>query len=166
MKILAIDQSYTSSGIVILEDGVMTHFELFKTDPSKDIFSRAWDAAIHMKSMAETYKPDHIIMEGLAFSKFGDATRDLAGLQFVMITILRFQEGYDVLVIPPNTVKKVATGKGNAKKEQLLECLPVDVKEQFVARGAKKTKGLYDLSDAYWIGKSGIIEIGNRKDVA
>lgn len=159
MKILAIDQSYTSSGIVILEDGEMTHFELFTTDPSKDIFSRAWDAAIHIKSMAELHKPDYVCMEGLAFSKFGNATRDLAGLQFVIVTTMRFLEKYNVLVIPPNTVKKVATGSGKAKKEQLLESLPPTVREQFVARGAKKTKGLYDLSDAYWIGKAGLVEI-------
>lgn len=159
MKILAVDQSYTSSGIVILEDGQMTHFEIFSTDPSKDIFSRAWDASCHIKLMAERHNPDHVCMEGLAFSKFGNATRDLAGLQFVIVTVMRFLEKYSVIVIPPNTVKKVATGSGKAKKEQLLESLPSTVREQFIAAGAKKTKGLYDLSDAYWIGKAGLVEI-------
>lgn len=160
MKILAIDQSYTSSGIVILEDGEMTHFELFTTDPTKDIFSRAWEVATHINSMVLGRNPDHIVMEGLAFSKFGNATRDLAGLQFVIVTLLRFVTKYNVIIIPPNTVKKVATGSGKAKKEQLLEALPIAVKERFVAAGAKKTKGLYDLSDAYWIGQSGLVELG------
>lgn len=162
MRILAIDQSYTSSGLVILDDGSITHAELFSSVPTEDIFMRAWAVTEHIQKLAGKFKPDFVAMEGLAFSKFGNATRDLAGLQYMIMGILRFVEGYEVLVISPNTVKKVATGKGNAKKELLLESLPEDVKSRFVSMGAKKTKGLYDLSDAYWIGRAGIIELENR----
>jgi crossover junction endodeoxyribonuclease RuvC len=164
MRILAIDQSYTSSGLVILDDGKILHAEIFSSDANEDIFMRAWAVTEHIQKLAKRFGPDHIAMEGLAFSKFGNATRDLAGLQYMIMGILRFVEGYNVLVISPNTVKKVATGKGNAKKEQLLESLPSDVKSHFEDMGAKKTKGLYDLSDAYWIGQAGIIELENRND--
>jgi len=162
MRILAIDQSYTSSGLVILDDGNVTFAETFTTNPSEDIFERAWAATNHISLLADIYRPDYVVMEGLAFSKFGNATRDLAGLQYMIVAILRFVKEYDLIVVPPNTVKKVATGKGNANKKELLDSLPSEVLKIFEDSGAKKTKGLYDLSDAYWIGQAGLLEINKR----
>ena len=55
--------------------------------------------------------------------------------------------------MPPNTVKKVATGKGKADKQELYEALPLKPQALFSEKmGLKKTTGLYDLTDAYWIG--------------
>lgn len=158
MKILAIDQSFTSSGIVLLEDGVMTHAELFTSNDELDTFARVWEVTRHVRHLVEKFAPDLVAMEGLAFSKFGNATRNLAGLQYSLVTCIRYIDGKDVVIIPPNTVKKVATGNGQAKKEQMYDMLPDDTKEFFINMGAKKTKGLYDLSDAYWIGQSCIKE--------
>lgn len=155
MKILAIDQSYTSSGIVVFNDTLMIHAERFATNAELDTYDRAWEAATYMKRVADDYKPDIVALEGLAFNMVGDATRNLAGLQYTIVLQMRKFGNYKVEIIPPNTVKKVATGKGNAKKEALLEHLPNDVKKYFIEKlGAKKTKGLYDLTDAYWIGQS------------
>lgn len=156
MKILSIDQSYTSSGIAVFEDGNFLRAEIFKSDPEKDIFSRVWDITQHIVGIAIKEKPDMIALEGLAFAKFGNATRDLAGLQFTLIVHLKYVHQFNIKVIPPNTVKKIATGKGNSKKEEMYECLPAGIKQVFLDMGAKKTKGLYDLSDAYWIGRSAI----------
>ena len=50
------------------------------------------------------------------------------------------------------TSKKLACGKGNADKKILVDNLPTDVREYFDKLGVKKTTGLGDLSDAYWIG--------------
>lgn len=152
--ILSIDQSFTSSGICIFEDGKMIHAERFVTDKALDIYERAWKVADKVVDVAKHFNVSHVGIEGLAFSKFGDATRDLAGLQFVIITRLRFIENMNVVIVPPNTVKKVATGKGNAKKEELLECLPPDIREVFDKMNLKKSTGLLDLTDAFWIGKS------------
>jgi Holliday junction resolvasome RuvABC endonuclease subunit len=154
MKVLAIDQSYTSTGIVLFEDGAFKNAELYKTDPEKDVYERVWDLTLHIISLVLDHKPDVIALEGLAFSKFGNATRDLAGLQYTLVVTLRHTFKHKVVIIPPNTVKKNATGKGNAKKPEMYEVLPEGVKQYFKDMGAKKTKGLFDLTDAYWIGKS------------
>jgi len=154
MKILAIDQSYTSCGIVVLNDGKMHYCERFVTDKTKDIYERAWDLVEHLRAIALNCKPDIIALEGLAFAKNGNATRDLAGLQSAIITVLRFIDDYHVVIIPPNTVKKTATGKGNASKDDMVDALPHEVRQEFDALGVRKTTGLQDLSDAYWIGKS------------
>ena len=154
MKVLAIDQSYTSCGIVVLNNSKLHFCERFVTDVEKDIFERAWEVVEHLRDIALSCKPDIIAIEGLAFAKNGNATRDLAGLQFAIITTLRFVDGYNIIIIPPNTVKKTATGKGNASKVEMLDALPHQVRQEFDALGVKKSTGLLDLSDAYWIGKS------------
>lgn len=156
MKILAIDQSFTSSGVVLLEDGIMTHAELFKSNNELDTFARVWEITSRLRLIVARFAPDIVALEGLAFSKFGNATRDLAGLQYSIVTCIRYIDEKNVVIIPPNTVKKVATGNGQAKKDQMYDALPHDTKEYFIKMGAKKTKGLYDLSDAYWIGQSAI----------
>ncbi len=154
MKILAVDQSFTCSGIVVMKDRQMLHCETFKTDKSKDTYLRAWEVVQKLCQMYSDHEPDVVALESLSFSSFGNATRDLAGLQFSIVTYLRYVRGYDVRIIPIGTIKKLATGKGNAKKMELLECLPNDVRKTFDDIGVKKTTGLLDLTDAYWLGRT------------
>lgn len=153
-NILAVDQSYTSCGIVVLNKDIVTHAERFVTDKTLDIFERANQAAKHLVGVANTFDVEYVAIEGLAFSKVGNATRDLAGLQFTIVHELRFGEKYNIRIVSPNAVKKVATGKGNANKELLLEYLPKDALKKFESLGVKKTTGLLDLTDAYWIGRA------------
>ncbi len=152
MKILSIDQSYTSAGIVVIEDGMMTHCEKYSTDKENDIFQRAWELTTHIRSQVAFHKPDLVALEGLAFASNGNATRDLAGLLFTIVNVLTNIDQIEVKIYPATTVKKIATGKGNAKKEVLIEVLPKYVRDKFDELGVKKTTGLGDLSDAYWIG--------------
>lgn len=153
MRILGLDQSYTSSGIVVLAGSDMTHCEKFVSDKSLDIFARALEVAEHVCEVANEHGVEIVAIEGLAYAKNGDATRDLAGLQFTIVNKLR-EEGYEIQVIPPNTAKKVATGKGNAKKPEMCAQLPPGVRAAFDSMGVKKTTGLMDMSDAYWMAKS------------
>lgn len=167
MKLLAVDQSFTSCGLFVLEqydnDIVnVVHYERYVSNRDLDIFARAWEVAQRVDNLAKEYKVAHVALEGLAFSKFGDATRDLAGLQFTIVNFQR-QQGMDILIIPPNTVKKVATNKGHAKKEELYEALPQSIKDLLEAKKYKKTTGRYDLTDAYWIGISAFKEIFRRE---
>ena len=55
------------------------------------------------------------------------------------------------LIVPPTTLKKFATGSGKADKNEMIAALPVDVREHFNAQGYKKTTGLTDVADAYWL---------------
>ena len=163
---LGIDQSFTSTGIVVLDDiGAMIKFATIKSDKQLDAFERAWLISQEISnSYINFYAPEMVGLEGLAFSKFGDATRDLAGLQFTLVNCLRHVHSYDeadeelapgtsVIIVSPNELKKFATGKGNAKKQQMVDCLPKNVLESFKKQNYKKTTGLYDLADAYWIAK-------------
>ena len=152
--ILAIDQSYTCSGIVISKNGMILYTAVFKTDKSKNIFDRAWDVATEVTRLIHLYNVDVVAMEGLAFAGKGNATRDLAGLQFVIATQAKFVLGIDCEIYAPGTIKKVATGKGNSPKPMLLDVLPLTVRERFDTMGVKKTTGLLDMVDAYWISRT------------
>lgn len=153
MRVLGIDQSYRSCGIVILEDGKMIFCERYVTDPEKDVYDRAHQLATHIQLLALKHLPDKIALEGLSFGSTGNVTRDLGGLLFTIIVYLR-RDGRNAMVIAPPTVKKVATGKGNVKKEEVIEALPTEVRNEFDAIGVKKTTGLSDLADAYWVAKA------------
>ncbi len=152
---MGIDQSYTNTGIVIVDKlDQLCHAALISTNNSADKPARAWQIAEQILALTKKYKPDKIAIEGLAFGMRGSATRDLAGLQFVIICLLRYAKVIeDVQIVSPLTVKKYATGSGKAEKIKLIEALPKQIRETFDEMGVKKTTGLADLTDAYWIAR-------------
>lgn len=153
MKVLGIDQSYTSCGWCIIDENEdVVQFGTIKTSPNSDnnIFTRARTITNELKQIAVTNNISHIGLEGLAFGGFGNATRDLAGLQFLIVDAF----GSDsVTITAPTSVKKLAVGKkkGKIEKKDLFDNLPEKIKNDFVESGLKKTKGLYDVTDSYWI---------------
>ena len=154
MKILGIDQSYNSSGIIVLEDDIIIHAERFQSDTDRDRFGQAYQIALRIADVVDTFKPNIVAIEGLAFGMKGNVTRDLGGLQFVIVAHLQEVKKQPVQIVAPLTVKKYATGNGRAKKEEMIENLPESVLNEFTEMGLKKTTGLADLADAYWIAKT------------
>lgn len=152
MQFCGIDQSFTKTGLVITDqDNNIIVAKLICSNPSDDIFLRAWKISEGVSEVITKYKPDIIGIEGLAFSMRGNATRDLAGLQFTIVNRIRFIQGLSVVIVSPLTIKKVATGKGHAKKDDMVHALPAESLQYFLDQGAKKSTGLMDLTDAYWI---------------
>ncbi len=164
MIVLGVDQSYNSSGIVILNgDSNIIHCECFKSNKEFNRFGQAHEVAMHVAGLLDKYQPDVVALEGLAFGMRGNVTRDLGGLQFVIIAHLQEVKKQPVDIIAPLTVKKFATGSGRAKKNEMIESLPKQVHDKFTALGVKKTTGLADLADAYWIAKLALSN--NKKEV-
>ena len=159
MIVLGIDQSYTSTGYCVFnEDKTLITFG--KINTSKDdgnSFVRARIIVDKLKEIADNNKVDKVCIEGLAFGGAGNATRDLAGLQFLIVDSFRPTV---VEVIAPTAVKKLAIGKHKGKivKDDLFKALPELTQKSFLDFGLKKTKGLYDVTDSYWIGMSAFKE--------
>lgn len=152
MLFMGIDQSFTKTGIVITDqDNNVVGTKLVFSDKTDDVFMRAWKISEGISEVIKQHNPDMIGIEGLAYSMKGNATRDLAGLQFTIVNRIRFIHGLDVAIVSPLMIKKVATGKGHAKKDEMINALPDIVLQFFLAEGVKKSKGLTDLADAYWI---------------
>lgn len=153
MRCVGIDQSYTSCGICILEDDKLIFGKKLSSIQTEDIYLRAVSIADQIANIVEFHKVDHIAIEGLAFGMRGSATRDLAGLLFTIIIILRQRGLLSPDIITPLSLKKFATGSGKAKKEEMIRSLPVDARTYFDSQNYKKTTGLADMADAFWLAK-------------
>lgn len=150
MRILGIDQSFTSTGIALLENNKCM-LKIIKSNKDDDKFDRANTIAKGIKSVIEDCLPDLAGVEGLPYGGIGNVTRDLAGLQFVIVVALR-ELGLKVKVVAPKSVKKFAVS-GVATKIELYEALPYNIKCDIDENGWKVTTGRYDVTDAYWIAK-------------
>jgi len=153
--ILGIDQSYTSSGYcVINEAGDLLHFGKIKSNKEQTTYQRALNTALTICELIDLHKPSEVNLEGLAFGIRGDATRDLAGLLFTIINVVALKHpAITVTTYAPTSVKKSATGTGKAKKNDMIAALPEVIRNEILAAGFKKTTGLGDLADAYFIAK-------------
>ncbi len=155
MKYIGIDQSYTSTGFVVLDDSKkIVECEIFSTPKTDDIFKRSWELSETIITEIDKYDECKLAIEGLAFSMRGNATRDLAGLQFSIINKVKFVLSRDIVIVAPPTLKKSATGSGKASKEEMIDALPKDVLELFTKdRNWKKSRGLTDVTDAYFLAR-------------
>lgn len=151
---LSIDQSYTSTGYCIFSEARLITQGIITSDKTQDPYDRADHIASEVTKLVSQYDIEEISLEGLAFGMIGNATRDLAGLQFVLITRLRsISDKISIMIVPPLSIKKLATGSGKASKKEMIASLPTDVATKFKEAGIKATKGLPDVADAYWIGQ-------------
>lgn len=150
--LIGIDQSFNHCGIVVLNKHQdIIESQVIKSNKQNDIFDRANDVAQQLFNVCIKFNPTKIAVEGLSFNSRGNASRDLAGLQFVIINKLRTKfKNNQIIIISPQTIKKYATKRGNSKKNQLFDMLPDDIKVYFNNLGLKKSNGLLDLTDAYW----------------
>lgn len=150
--VIGIDQSYTGCAYVIFHDMTMFDFGIIKADKTQDVYSQAMGIATAISDICTKHNPDSITLEGLAFGMTGNATRDLAGLLFTIITVLKLRHpNIPVSTIAPTSLKKFATNSGKATKAEMMAAVPDDITRQFIAKKFKKTTGLADLSDAYWL---------------
>lgn len=119
MKVLAIDPS-CNMGLIVLErkkDTVHTVYKEVYSSKHKGM-QRLGDIGGCIIDMLKTYKPDLVALEGYSFgSKFNHE------IMYSIGTVIRYflwQSEYDYKVIPPSTLKKFVTGKGNSKKDLML----------------------------------------------
>lgn len=155
MNYIGIDQSYTSTGFVVLDEQKnLIDCNIFSTPKTDDIFKRAWELSEAIITGISKYPDAKLAIEGLAFSMRGNATRDLAGLQFSIITKINFILKRDITIVAPPTLKKSATGTGKASKEEMIDALPKDILEVFTKeKNWKKSRGLTDVTDAYFLAR-------------
>lgn len=154
-RTIGIDQSYTSTGYCVVdESGAVVDFGTFKSAKANDVYDRATQVATFVSDKVREHNAVAINLEGLAFGIRGDATRDLAGLLFTIITTLRRNNGaVPHGIIAPTSLKKFATGTGKSDKAAMIAAVPQNVLDQFTEAKYKKTTGLADLCDAYWLAK-------------
>lgn len=155
MITIGVDQSFTSSGFVVLDtDGKVVDVRRFVSAKALDMFDRARQVANYVADVIIEVGADLVALEGLAFGIRGSATRDLAGLQYMIVGKVRERTGKNIKIVAPLTLKKFATGSGKASKKDMVAAIPPEVvlymKEE---KGLKTTTGLTDVADAYFLAK-------------
>jgi len=126
MIICGIDQSMTGSGITIYDNGKFYYYliETKKTkdtqNPSIDNTRRLLEIKKEIKGILIKHNVEIIAMEGLAFGAKGRSVMTIGGLTHILRELF-IELNIDFLIIPPTTLKKYWTGKGNANKEDMIQ---------------------------------------------
>lgn len=152
--VCGIDQSYTSTGVVIFENSSYKKHYVITTQIDRDdpltYINRAKHIATEVVAIMHHDKVDRVVIEGLGFGAKGDQTRNLAGLQYLILSRL-IDMDIPVSIIAPTSLKKQATGKGNAGKDEMIEAVGPELLPALMK--IPKSKGRGDIADAYGLAK-------------
>lgn len=117
--VLGVDPSLTSTGLcwATSTPGDLPKVHLSKTRPGeKGTIPKLDRLEFQVHAVLEpAVHADLVLVESPSFGSHGSATRDLAGLWWLLIAELRAAD-VSLAVVPPAVLKKWATGKGNADK--------------------------------------------------
>lgn len=178
MNVLTIDQSMASCAFIVLEGKDPVFKEVLHTtgsDNAKD-WQRKFEYPVEqmrfiagrIAEVALSFKVDHVVLESLSFGSAGNATRDLAGLFFVIQSTL-IDNGFTtdrIHTVAPTSVKSWARNclpeeirgtKGSlikmGKDEMIQACkiLSPNLLDGYTKSG--KNGGSTDLADAFLIGQ-------------
>lgn len=167
---IGIDQAFGKTAVVInieIDDYKIIEEKIITTvvyeNPFEKIY-RAETISIEIMDFIEEIEKKYekldltwaFCIEGLSYGSagsIGSANRDLAGLQFIVISKLldRIDDQYG-LILPPKSLKLFATNSGKAGKDDMVEALKEKYPEFYKSlMKVPKTKGRYDLADAFWL---------------
>jgi crossover junction endodeoxyribonuclease RuvC len=116
MRILGIDQSLTSTGLVIIDSGTIDLVETLKPGPTRG-YQRVQMILDRVKELA--LNCDEAAIEGPAMHARGRAVTAIFGL-YGCLTQMLWAIGRDPWIVPPSVRARYATGAGNAGKDAVL----------------------------------------------
>jgi len=151
--ILSLDISLRCTGYCVFDDlGTLIAFGTIKTDNKSSTYKRVSVIVTKVTSLVHKYLITRCIIEAPAFGARGSMSYYIFGLHFYLAIVLESLQ-LKPTQIAPTSLKKYATGNGKAKKPEMVDSLPENVRKLFVNSNLKKTTGLYDVTDAYFLGK-------------
>ena len=122
MRILGIDPSLTATGLAIIEDGEWIMLDVLANKLRGH--ERMDHIATNLGEILTSLRPgDVVVMEGPTFNSQGQRSHELAGLWWLLRHELWFYQDLKVVIVPPTTRAKYATGRGNAGKAEVYEAL-------------------------------------------
>jgi crossover junction endodeoxyribonuclease RuvC len=142
VKIAALDLSLTSTGVALTDGDVCTlkakRVGMERLDwLEREIWFCVADA-------------DIVILEGYSFGSTGRAVFQIGELGGV-IRFKLWREGIPFVEVPPTVLKKLATGKGNASKDEVFAA---------AIRRLNYQGNSNDEADAMWLRYAGLIHYG------
>lgn len=119
---IGLDLSLTSTGVAVAHRGhIVTARVMSKPagGTSADTAERLLTIVTGIFDHIPTTEHTRVAIEGPSFGSKGGSAHERAGLWWGVRTKLA-RRGIDTIVIPPTSVKKYATGRGNATKDEVL----------------------------------------------
>lgn len=146
--VLGFDTSLTCTGWAVLEyeDGALVDSGTIEPPLGGSLYERLKFLACSTEDVLVSLgtMDFNVALEGGFSARSGSITRVLA-MAWIMVALTAYDfTGYEPLEYPPTNVKKLATGKGNASKEEVLEAA-------FERWGVEDSS---DIADACWVAES------------
>jgi crossover junction endodeoxyribonuclease RuvC len=119
--ILAFDLSLTSTGYYFLDEKRSVNPENYSGTIKTNLkgISRLAYLEEQVRLLINIYKLDLVVIEGYSYGSKGRAVFD-TGEFGGAVKLLLFKKKIPYLIIPPTSLKKFITGKGNSGKELML----------------------------------------------
>lgn len=151
---IGIDQSMTHTGLTVLKGDQIIFSKGFSSSNDLTFEERISSIRSFIVNTLNKYDKEKVFIsiEGLAFNrKPNNNSMMLFGL-FTMIITEFTTLGYRYKIVPPKTLKKFATGNGNADKDVLLEKIENEDKiKLFELSNVKNKKKFEDIVDSFWL---------------
>lgn len=174
MIAVGIDYSITSTSLVIIEDNKISSMFAIKARKKQEVnnplitlleyplYKTELERFDKLSSLFLNFIPSNIdiaYLEGYSYGPSAGMIFNIAEATGLFKYKFQKKFGKEVEIIAPTAVKKFATGKGTAKKRQMVDMFiknEFNIYESFglIDDGAEKiVKPIDDICDAYWIAK-------------
>lgn len=145
MRIMAVDLSVSCTGIAFPDGDTMA----VKSRSTGD--ERRFQITEHVEIAARACKADLVMIEGLGGVYKGEAAREIPMLHGAVRLALRRSFIPFMRDVSPSSLKKFATGNGNADKDRM---------QAVAARLLGKRYATSDECDADWLRLAGLVAYG------
>jgi len=151
IKVVGLDLSTCTGLAVIVSGGIKPSVHHTEVVQFKKLngWPRVNAIACRIMEVVEQEEPDCVALEGYGFGQMASVVT-LAEIGSV-VRFLLWQEDIPFLDIPPSSLKKFVTGKGNAKKDQMI----LEVYKHY-----GYTSKTNDIADAIGLGMFGLCAMG------
>ena len=117
---VGLDLSLTGTGLIIIDNKAnIIKQELISTKSSDTPEEILIQIANKLEFISTIANLQSVYVEGLSFGSKGQAILELGALHY-FIRIFLYKKKINYKIIPPGTLKKFVTEKGNAKKNLML----------------------------------------------
>jgi crossover junction endodeoxyribonuclease RuvC len=146
---MGIDPSLNSTGVAVRRNGKILAYCIGGGDLKGE--QRLMHVRDAVASALDMYKPALVAYEGLAMGFSAKTSNNVLNLAELggILKLLILERGIDILSVSPNSLKLFATGKGNAKKEEVSLALQASVGVTFSTSDQYDAAGLLMMGEMY-----------------
>lgn len=156
MIVLGLDLSLVETGYVLLENGKIKEQKLIKSKPNGKLPTNELERLMKIRGQIILPKTDLAVIEGLAFMARNSVSLvQLSALNYMVREHLYINR-IPFLIVAPSTLKKFVTGRGNAKKDEML----LETYKRF-----KESFNNDNLCDAFGLAHCGSAVLGDKQYV-